>query len=142
MGPGTLDIFDRIFAVDQHRDVAAVSLLERRFEIFEGLVPATTGGQPRHFPAVTHVFEQLVEALTKADLDFFGIPAAFDVDVAAHQRVPPICPRVQSWPRRYRSSHSASSAPFSRSIRVFPCSLEQTTTTSGVSVIASTRMSE
>src|SRR5882672_4329486 len=93
----------------------------------------------------SRLFEELVKAFPASNVQFLGIGSAsatFDIHKCIHQRVPPICPLVHNWPRRYLSSQTTRSSFLSRRISVLPLCFSQTTTDSGCSVIASTKMSE
>jgi hypothetical protein len=55
----------------------------------ESSATATAGLEPRHAPTEDLALEQRGEGFTTTDLLFFGVAAAFDVEMGTHQRVPP-----------------------------------------------------
>lgn len=71
-----------------------------------------------------------------------AVTAPFHMDACFHHRDPPNSPRLHSSPRRYCCSQDESFCLFRRSIAVCPERFPQIITASGLSLIASTRMSE
>lgn len=145
--PRGIDVLQGVLAVDPHSNKVALRAVQVRFlKILERTVARTTSNQPWQARAFKPTFfEQLAKSLAAPDLRFFRIRsfgATFDEEFGAYQRVPPIWPFIQSWPKRYSSNQTASSPFCRRRIVVLPSCFSQTTMTSGRSVMASTRMSE
>ncbi len=148
MSPCGFQVCERFFAVNRQREenssgAAVLGYLERI--IRRATPPARDQARHSFFGGKSAILQQLSEALATADVHFFRVrarAATLNIDIGTHQRVPPSWPFVHNCPRRYLASHSVKSSLFKRRISVFPSFFSHTTTASGRSVMASTRMSE
>src|ERR1051325_5590696 len=110
-------------------------------------LPSAAGNQPRLSSLESHCLQKFVESFLATELLVFRIlslRASFNINIGAHQRSPPICPSIHNCPSpsRYSPSHFFNSSLFCRFILVCLSCFSQTTTISGVLVMASTKMSE
>ena len=138
---GTLG--DRTFAVDQQdNELAVMCRIECMAKVLVCLLPATTSEYPGKATFQSCFTQESLECLATLSIQEISIPAAFNIELHFHQRVPSNPPLIQSSPRLYFSSQPASSFLSRRFNVVCPSCFSHTTMLSGVSVSASTRTSE
>src|SRR6266508_2315743 len=131
----------RPFGVDEEHWLAIARTLSR-FEALVRVLATAAGHDPRHSACQARLLKELTEAFAAGNLQLLRVAAAFYVESDAHQRVPPISPRVHRSPRRYLSSQGLTWSASSRRSWVAPAGFSQTMMDSGVSLRASTSTSE
>jgi len=106
-------------------------------------VPSTTArDDSRHSARKSRPAQKLREPPAALGAERLRVSSSLDIESPAHQRVPPISPRVQRSPSLYFFNHGSRSVLLRRVRRVAPSCFSQTIIASGTSVRASTRMSE
>lgn len=143
MSPGIGSLRYRIFAVDQQYNKFIRSACRHSStKIVIGTLASSTCDDLRHFTLKSGSFKKLGKPSATFGFQVLPFSSTFHVDLDSYHLFPPSSPFRQSSPNEYFCNQT-SRAPLSRRrIVVEPSNFSQTTTASGVSVSASTSISE
>src|SRR3972149_3957248 len=123
MLPRFVEVRNGVFAVNQQGDEVRLCECVRGLEAVKDLLPPSFCHQSWHSSLEARFRQQRPEPSLTIDLAAFT--AALQIDLGGYQRLPPISPLIQSWPRLSFPSHTFSSFGSSRCITVQPLCFSQ-----------------
>src|SRR5258708_28494250 len=140
--PAVIANCNLVLSINEEQNSIIPRIVQVFFKVFVGLVSGSTSNDLWSHTIGNDFLKVFAECYAARSYGSLLVTAAFNIDLRAHQRVPPISPFRQRSPSEYSFSHFDSSLICSRRKMVAPSRFSQTITDSAVSVNSSTNSSE